>query len=134
MQQAQFIEVSAGVRYWEDARLNGEEDTHGKVPLRNGDRWTPVIDLENGQIQDWPQGAIANIHYKVCDDGDYWLLDSNKNRIAKWKGFYVPDSILCIDDQGFGDYIIFKVGGEGQILNWKKPLLNPDQWQPLERA
>jgi hypothetical protein len=134
MQQAQFIEVSAGVRYWEDARLNGQEDTEGKVPLRNGDRWTPVIDLEGGQIQDWPQGVIADIHYKVCDDGDYWLLDSSKVRLAKWRGYYVPDSLLCVNDKGFGDYIIFKVTSDGRILNWKKPHLNPDQWQTLERA
>ena len=62
------LRVSAGVRYWEDASVNGVEDTDGTlIPFRKGDLWCPIIDLETGQIYDWPAGANAYIHYKVCD-------------------------------------------------------------------
>ena len=69
MKNAKFIEVEAGVRYWEDASINGVEDTDGKVPFRKGDAWCPVIELQTGQVQNWPVGVEANIHYKVCDAG-----------------------------------------------------------------
>jgi hypothetical protein len=130
MEQAQFIEVSAGVRYWDDATLNGQEDTEGNVPLRNGENWEPVIDLTTGRILNWPEGVSASIHYKVCDAGEYWLLDAAKQRIAKWKGYYVPDDILCVGDNGYGDYIIFKVGSDGVVVGWSKPGIDPEQWVP----
>ena len=119
-----FIEVSAGVRYWEDATVNGIDDTDGKLtPLRNntGSRWIPVIRLEDGQIINWPEGTTADIHFKVCDDGEYWLLDKFGKRIAKWGGYYVPNDFLCHGDEGYGDYIIFNVGADGKIINYHKP-------------
>lgn len=128
MKQARFIEVSAEVRYWEDAYLNGEEDADGKIPLRNGILWEPVIDLENGKVQNWPEGTAADVHYKVCDQGEYWLLSESKQRIAKWNGYYVPDKILCVGDEGYGDYIIFEVGVDGFIIGWNKPILDAEQW------
>lgn len=127
---AKYIKVSAGVRYWEDAKLNGVEDIEGKIPFRAGDYWLPIIDLETGAVVDWPQGTEARIHYKVCDDGEYWLLNEHRQRIAKWKSYYVPDDILCVGENGFGDYIIFTIGADGRILNWAKPPLNNDDWQP----
>jgi hypothetical protein len=131
MHQARFIEVDAGVRYWEDADLNGKEDVEGLVPLRVGERWQPVIELATGRILNWPQGLEANIHYKVCDDGEYWLLDAEQKRIAKWKGYYVPDSILCVGDEGFGDYIIFKVDHSGMVTDWRPPHLDIEGWVPV---
>jgi hypothetical protein len=131
MEQARYIEVSAGVRYWEDAILNGHEDTEGRIPLRSGERWIPVIELATGRILNWPEGTEAKIHYKVCDDGDYWLLDEAKRRIAKWKGYYVPGAILCLEGSGFGDYIIFKVGGDGMVIGWKEPRIDAEQWVPV---
>jgi hypothetical protein len=128
MNKARYIEVSAGVRYWEDATLNGVEDSEGKIPFRNGDLWEPVIELATGRVMNWPEGTEADIHYKVCDDGEYWLLDESKNRIAKWRGHYVPDDILVVNDNGYGDYIIFKIGVDGVIIGWKAPEINAGQW------
>jgi hypothetical protein len=128
MKQSRFIEISAEVRYWEDAYLNNEEDTDGKIPLRNGVLWEPIIDLQTGRIQNWPDGVTADIHYKVCDQGEYWLLDESEQRIAKWKGHYVPDDILCVGEDGYGDYIIFKVAVDGTIIGWTIPSLNAEQW------
>ena len=79
MEYAQFIEIGAEVRYWEDATVNGQEDMDGtRIPCRNGKVWEPVIDLKTGHISNWPVGTEANIHYKVCDAGEYWLLDASK--------------------------------------------------------
>lgn len=119
---AAYIEVSANVRYWEDATINGADDTDGTLtPSRNGECWTPVIRLADGVVMDWPQGTVANVHFKVCDQGEYWLQDERRKRIAKWGGHYVPDDFLCPGDNGDGDYIIMKINAEGVIQKWKNP-------------
>lgn len=120
--QATYIEVDAEVLYWEDASLNGQEDTYGTLmPFRFGDKWCPVIRLADGWIVDWPEGTTADVHFKVCDAGEYWLLDDERKRVAKWSGFHVPDDFLCPGESGYGDYIILKVGADGQILKWRTP-------------
>ena len=120
--QATYLEVCAQVRYWEDATVNGAEDTDGTlIPARVNESWRPVIRLADGLVMDWPQGTTADIHYKVCDAGEYWLLDDERKRVAKWAGFYVPGDFLCHGDKGYGDYIIFKVDGAGQIGKWSTP-------------
>lgn len=129
MSNAKYIEVHADVRYWEDATVNGIEDTDGSlIPFKDGDTWKPVIDLVLGIVVGWPSGVVADIHYKVCDAGEYWLLDENKNRIAKYKDYYVPDEILCVGENGYGDYIIFKVAENGSILGWRTPDIVRDRW------
>lgn len=132
MRPARFIEVRAAVRYWEDAAVNGQEDRDGTlIPCRKGNSWAPVIDLATGRILNWPVGTEAKIHYKVCDAGEYWLLDAAKRRIAKWGGHYVPGDILCVGSSGHGDDIIFKVGVEGIVIDWKTPSLDAKQWVPV---
>ena len=129
MSEPVYIEVSAEVRYWEDATINGAEDKDGTLtPLRKGDCWAPVIRLADGLVMDWPEGTTADIHFKVCDAGEYWLLDGDRKRVAKWSGFYVPDDFLCPGDNGYGDYIILKIGKDGVIENWKTPAIDEEKW------
>jgi hypothetical protein len=129
---ARYIEIDAEPRYWEDATINGQEDVNGTLtPLRFGDDWRIAINLDTGQILDWPEGCEAYIHFKVCDQGEYWLHDEKRNRIAKWKGYYVPSQILCVGDNGYGDYIIFRVGSDGVIIGWKRPLLLSVEWETI---
>jgi hypothetical protein len=124
--------VDAGVRYWEDATVNGTEDADGTlIPHRCGERWQITIELATGRIKYWPQGTKADVHYKVCDDGEYWLADEAGRRVAKWKGDYVPDRLLCVGDRGYGDYIIFKVGPDGVIDGWRKPEIDESDWLAL---
>lgn len=112
-----YLKVEAGVRYWEDAQVNGVEDEDGSLmPCRQGETWAPVIDLGTGIIQDWPANTVALIHYKVCDDGRYALLDADRAEVVAIDG-YVP-SILCPDESGYGDYIIMTVGPDGAIQNF----------------
>lgn len=122
--------VEADVRYWEDATVNGVEDENGDlIPCKVGDTWKPIIDLETGLITNWEKGKEADIHYKVCDAGEYWLQDENGEKIVKAKGYYVPD-FLAIDDSGYGDYIIMKVDKDGKINNWRfdsEPFTNEDE-------
>lgn len=115
---ADLLKISAGVRYWEGATVNGQEDAEGSlIPFRNGDYWEPTINIETGTIKDWPDGITASIHYKVCDDGTYTITDRNGVVAIKKEG-YVPDCLSPLED-GFGDYIILEVDEKGQINGWE---------------
>lgn len=129
--EVKYLRARCGVRYWEDAIVNGEEDTDGsRIPCRKGtaadnDRlgggdWCPTIDLETGKIEGWPEGTTARLHYKVCDDGDYALLDADRNVVKAIDG-YVPD-IMCPGDASYGDYVIMTIGADGVIANWRVDL------------
>ena len=112
-----YLKVEAGVRYWEDATVNGKEDTDGSlIPFRHGALWCPVINLETGTVENWPGGTFAEVHYKVCDCGRYILLDDSRNEVAVRDG-YVP-SIMCPEENGYGDYIIMNIDGGGNISGW----------------
>ena len=115
--EIKYLFVEAGVRYWEDAEVNGEEDTEGNlIPCRSGDYWKPIIDVDKGQIVNWGEGITAKIHYKVCDDGNYSLKNEEGEEIIKIDG-YVPDTISP-EVRGYGDYIIMNVDAQGNIANW----------------
>lgn len=129
-----FVKIDAGVRYWEDGVVNGEEDislfdTKGigtpampfaiKVKEKPTDniysdhyRWQPVIDIEKGCIVGWPKGTTAQVHYKICDDGTYYLLDSDFKQLYELES-YVPDFIG--ED---GDYLIMSIDEEGNIMEF----------------
>ena len=132
LQNFKYVEALAHVRYWEDAEVNGKEDHEGSlIPLRKGDCWNPIIDLKTGLILNWPKGTCASIYYKVCDAGEYWLLDENQNRIAKWNRYYVPNNIFCPLTEGWGDYIIMNVDETGKIKGWNKPEIENSDWDLL---
>lgn len=126
-----YLRARCGVRYWEDGHINGKEDADGsRIPLREGTaadndslgggNWCPTIDLDTGIIENWSKGTIASIHYKVCDDGDYELLDADRNVIKAIEG-YVP-SLMCPEGEGYGDYVIMNIDGDGRIAKWRADL------------
>lgn len=126
-----WLQVDAEVRYWEDAEVNGEPDDHGDlIPLKQEDRWVPVIRLADGFIGGWPAGTTADIHYKVCDQGEYFLLNAALQRVAKYYSDYVP-SILAVGDKGYGDYIILKVAADGFIEGWTAPSIDSEMWPAI---
>ena len=126
-----YLKVDAGVLYWEDADINGTPDVDmyeckgNAIPrmpfaVKVKDkpttniysdhwRWQPTIDVEKGCIVDWPKGTTAHVHYKVCDDGTYHLLDPLKNIIISVES-YVP---YCIGE--CGDYIVMDIDQDGNI-------------------
>ena len=118
MVKVAYLRARCGVRYWEDATVNGEPDEDGsRIPCREGDDWCPLIELESGQIEGWTAGTTADVHYKVCDDGDYELLDENRAVVKAIDG-YVPD-IMCPGGEADGDYVVMKIGADGVIANWR---------------
>ncbi len=116
-----YLRAECGVRYWEDAEVNGVEDTEGTlIPCRIGDIWCPVIDLDTGKIENWPEGTTASIHYKVCDEGVYTLLNENREVVASVDGYVI--GMMCPEGGGYGDYVIMKIGPDGAIANWEVDL------------
>lgn len=112
-----WLSVSAKVRHWEDATVNGEEDTEGTLmPCQELGCWAPLIDVDTGIIKDWPKGTTADIHFKVCDAGTYSLLDDSGETLAIKDG-YVPDC-MSPGGRGYGDYIIMSIDENGKIENW----------------
>lgn len=133
LHRATHIEVEAEVRYWEDARVDGIEDADGKlIPGREGDLWKVRIDLAEGKIEGWPAVA-ASIHYKVCDAGEYWLTGRDGQRIAKWKGHYVPTEFLCHGKSSNDDYIVMAVSVAGQIVDFRRPDIRSEEWVLLQQ-
>lgn len=71
--EAVYLKVDAGVRYWEDAEVNGVSDSENPptIPCAefiyadNEHRWRPIIDIDNGVITNWKKGFTAQVHYKV---------------------------------------------------------------------
>lgn len=116
--EAKHLFCKIGVRYSEDASINGKEDTEGNLmPFLEHGNWNIKIDIETGQIIGWPRGTIADVHYKVCDNGNYILFDEENKEVIKYRG-YVP-KCLQIEENGYGDYVIIKIDSNGYIHNWE---------------
>ena len=119
--EIKFLQVGAGVRYWENGTVDGVEDTDGELmPCIEGENWSPLIELETGKILNWEQGKKASTYYKVCDCCVVSMLDENRVTHKTVEG-YVP-SILCPKENGYGDYVIMDIDENGMIQNWKPSL------------
>ena len=118
---AQLLKADMHVRYWEDAEVNGipESDDDPKIPCRDGDMWRLRINVDTGQIINWPKdGPYAKVEYKVCDGGIYSLYDEDGELISRVENGYVP-AFLATNGEGYGDYVILEIDGNGFIKNWK---------------
>lgn len=113
------LRVRAGVRYWEDALINGSDDTQDgdNIPCKDGDYWCPVIDIDTGKILNWEIGKYADLHYKVCDDGEYTLSTEDDEYVFQIDG-YVP-LFMSPRENGYGDYIYMTINSDGYIQDWK---------------
>ncbi len=119
---AVYLKAECGVRYWEDAEVNGvqEQEDAPTLPFAKGDMWSPLIEIDTGTIVDWPQGTTADVHFKVCDAGVYTLLDADKSELVQISG-YVP-RIMSPKENGYGDYVIMEIGADGKIADWRADL------------
>lgn len=93
----------------------GEEDIPNDFLLREGDRWKATIDIETGQIHDWPQGKTGSFDMKVCDEGTYTLIDQEGNEVAKIDEDYVPNGLV---PGSYGDYVELNINEYGIVTNW----------------
>lgn len=117
--EIKYCQVAAHVRYWEDAEVNGVEDTDGTlIPCRDGDLWCPQINVDTGVIVNWEQGKTAKVHFKVCDSGSYSLQNEYGNNILMIEDDYVPNKLIPGE---YGDYIIMSIDENGKIIEWETP-------------
>lgn len=117
-----YLRIEARVRYWDGATVNGVSDSENgdMIPCKDGDLWKPVIDIDEGRIINWRQGTTADVSYKVCDQGEYFLLDTDRKVVLSLEGGeYVPNKLIP-DRDSYGDYITMKIDETGRILNWYK--------------
>ena len=93
-----------------------DEDIPADFPMRIGDVWEAIIDIETGKIRLWPQGESGRLSMKVTDGGEYYLLSPAGEEVGSIVNNYVPK---CIPGE-YGDYVDFDINVDGSILNWKK--------------
>lgn len=102
------VKVDVAVRY-------DEEDIPKDFPFRIGNMWSAIIDIDKGEIIDWPKGKKGNLSMKVCDQGSYFLLDADGNTVLSIEQDYVPNKLLPGE---YGDYIDLHINENGTITNW----------------
>lgn len=103
-----YLDLEVAVRY-------DEEDIPNDAPLRVGDLWKAVIDLEDGTVVNWPQGKTLSMDsMKVCDEGVYILRDADMQEVLRRED-YVPNNLLPGE---YGDYLSLKIDEAGKITNW----------------
>ncbi len=137
------ILVSCQPRYWNDSEVNGLDDidfyeSKGQgtpvIPCAEQIKdepdnciysdhwvWSPIIDVETGQITNWDKQVDAYIHYKVCDKFEC-IFQDDKGLIIKMYDGYVPP-FMYPKREGYGDYIILDVDECGYIQHWDKELV-----------
>lgn len=105
-----MIKIDVAVRY-------GEEDISNDFPLRKGDMWSAIVEVDTGKILDWPIGRKGEMYMKVADQGSYYLLDKEGNTVLSIEDDYVPHGIV---PGQYGDYISLVINDQGIITNWPK--------------
>lgn len=85
-------------------------------PFRTGDIWQIDIDVDEGQIINWPGPAFI-MCMKVVDQGSYYLIDPEGNEVAQIEGDYAPSDCGI----GGGDYIEMRWDEDGFIAGWGNP-------------
>lgn len=110
-------------RYWEDSKINGKEDDavnpqmpHVKEDGEGNKCWDVFINLDHGQVLGWPEGVVADLHYKSCDENTVDLILHNGSTIKSYEG-YVP-KFLCPKRNGYCDYVIMHIDDRGFISDF----------------
>jgi len=116
-----YLSAKVGARYTEDATVNGVEDTEGNLmPCFDGKNWCPMIEIETGKIINWEQGKTASVHYKSCDENNFYLLDEHKSIVSELEGYVI--GMMCPKENGYGDYVIMDIDENGFIKDFKADL------------
>ena len=93
----------------------GDEDIPHDFPQRTGDVWEIKVNVDTGEIIDFPKDVERRVYMKVCDEGSYFLENRHGEDIASMYECPVPK---CIPGK-YGDYIDFHIK-DGLITNWPK--------------
>ena len=111
------VRIDIAPRYIGDS---DDDDVPTDFPLLNEakDAWVADVDVDTGQIANWPAGEARELSAKVCDAGVYTLFDAEGNVVTTLSD-YVPNELIPGE---YGDYIELKINEQGVITNWpKKP-------------
>jgi hypothetical protein len=103
-----YLSLTVAVRY-------DDEDMPFDAPMRRGDLWDAVINLDTHTVEDWPQGQTLAFDMKVCDQGTYVLLDADLKELARLENEYVPCDLFRGSG---GDYLELDIDETGKITNW----------------
>lgn len=107
-----FVKMELPMRY-------GDKDVPFDFPRRKDDIVILLVDIETGEIKDFPKDYEGSCATKICDEGRYWLLDKDYNVLLKLDdGDYVPNNLIPPTD-GYGDYVDLQISN-GHITNWYK--------------
>lgn len=109
--EVKTIRIEISPRYIGD---NDDDDVPTNMPLLKGESWVALVDIDTGEIEDWPAGKEASLFAKVCDAGLYTLLDKDGSVVAQLAD-YVPHGVVPGE---WGDYVDLKINGDGVITNW----------------
>ena len=144
LRRPKFVRFTKEIDYWlEMVELNGKiydqmDDVAAWSNLRKDfpslvndkDEIELLINIENGHIENWPDGKTGDFcTVKIVDTGHYELLDVAQRKLRVLDG-YVPE-FLSIEDKGYGDYLEFEVDAKGYIKNWKfgdNELAETEKW------
>ncbi len=109
------IIISVEPRYIGD---DEDSDMSSDFPLLDESKtlWTAHVNIDTGLISGWPIGEKRKAFIKVCDAGQYTLVDSDGNHLKTIEG-YVPNGIIPGE---YGDYIDLDIDENGFIANWPK--------------
>jgi len=107
--EVKFVLIDVNPRHLDEEEL--------PVPMLNGDTWKVIVDIDSGEIRDWPKGEEREYYWKICDAGSYYLLDENEEVALSITENYVPNNLLPGE---WGDYLSLKINKDGVITNWHK--------------
>jgi hypothetical protein len=119
-----YLKIEANPRYLEDTYLNEKEDEKGEICIYDNTTGMLdfIIDMVEGKILGWDNTQEAKIHYKIVDEGKYYLIEYIAQYMyvirKEYYSCYVVDELLVINDKGYGDYMIMEVDKDGYIKNY----------------
>jgi len=108
--------VELDIRFVHIVVPNDHDDIPAGTPGLSGRMWSVMVDIETGQIQDWPNDAKpVDFYVKVTDRGSYSFLDENHKLLMDLIQYYAPNEIVPGE---YGDYIDIEINEKGVITNW----------------
>lgn len=77
-----------------------------------------TVDLFERKVIDWDYNDYLRMWAKVCDSGTYTLLDADMKPLWQING-YVPNAMIPLYEDGFGDYLELAIEHDGSLPHWQ---------------
>lgn len=108
--------VDINIQYLQmDLPIQLQDEIPKDYPFIFGKVWRPVVDIESGQICNFPpQAHSQEISLNVADSGRYTLHDRNFRCVHRYEGF-VPNQVV---PSTYGNCVELNINERGKITNW----------------